>query len=109
MPNWKDTKAEAALIHERNGTQISAERKATIREEMIGTVRAYRFAEIREEQDLTQTDVAKAMGTTQSNVSRFERGDLSHSGLATIAAYVEALGGQLHLVADFGDRQLRVG
>jgi DNA-binding transcriptional regulator YiaG len=109
MHNWKDTKAEAAAIHRRNGTEISAERKAEIREEMLSAVRAYRLAEIREEQALTQTEVARAMGTTQSNVSRFERGELGRSELATIAAYVEALGGKLRLVADFGDRQLRVG
>lgn len=109
MHNWKDTKAAADAIREANGTQISAERKREIREEMEGRIRAYRLAEIREEQALTQTDVAKAMGTTQSNVSRFERGELGRSELATIAAYVEALGGTLRLVADFGDRQLRVG
>jgi hypothetical protein len=40
------------------------------------------------------------MGTTRSNVSRFERRKLGRSKLATIAAYVEALGGTLHLVAD---------
>ncbi|MFD8966021.1 helix-turn-helix domain-containing protein [Streptomyces sp. NPDC059568] len=109
MHNWKDTKAEAAAVHEANGTRISDERKAAIRAEMESRIRAYRLAEIREEQALTQTDVAKAMGTTQSNVSRFERGELGRSELATIAAYVEALGGTLQLVADFGDRQLRVG
>ncbi|MCX4661052.1 helix-turn-helix domain-containing protein [Streptomyces uncialis] len=108
MHNWKDVKAEAAAIHKENGTQISEDRKAGIREGMEARVRAYRLAEIREAQALTQTDVAKAMGTTQSNVSRFERGELGRSELATISAYVEALGGTLHLVADFGDRQLRV-
>ncbi|CAG6397696.1 helix-turn-helix domain-containing protein [Streptomyces cocklensis] len=108
MHNWKDSKAEADAIHEAHGTQAGDERKAAIREALEGRVRAYRLAEIREEQALTQTDVAKAMGTTQSNVSRFERGELGRSELATIAAYVEALGGTLRLVADFGDRQLRV-
>lgn len=48
------------------------------------------------------------MGTTQSNVSRFERGELGRSEPATIAAYGEELGGTLRLVAGFGDRQLRV-
>ncbi|MEV7427062.1 MULTISPECIES: helix-turn-helix domain-containing protein [unclassified Streptomyces] len=109
MHNWKDTRAEAAAIHEENGTRISDERRREIRAEMEGRIRAYRLAEIREEQSLTQTEVATAMGTTQSNVSRFERGELGRSELATIAAYVEALGGTLRLVADFGDRQLRVG
>jgi DNA-binding transcriptional regulator YiaG len=109
MPNWKDTKVQAAAIHEANDTQISQKRRTEIREEMESRIRAYRLAEIREEQALTQTEVAKAMSTTQSNVSRFERGELGHSELATIAAYVEALGGKLRLVADFGDRQLRVG
>ncbi|MEU6171007.1 helix-turn-helix domain-containing protein [Streptantibioticus parmotrematis] len=109
MPNWRDTKAQAEAIYRENGTEISAERAAELRETMMSAVRAYRLAEIREEQALTQTDVAKAMGTTQSNVSRFERGELSRSELSTIAAYVEALGGTLRLIADFGDRQLQVG
>ncbi|WP_269439632.1 hypothetical protein [Streptomyces paludis] len=38
MPNWNDTKAAAAAIHGRNGTQISAEEKAKIREDLLRKV-----------------------------------------------------------------------
>lgn len=109
MPKWEDTRKRAEEIHRARGTQVDEEHRAQLREGMRNKVRAYRLAEIREAQELTQTEVARAMGTTQSNVSRFERGELGRSELATIAAYVEALGGSLRLVADFGDRQVQVG
>jgi hypothetical protein len=40
-------------------------------------------------------------------VSQIEHGDLS--GLDVLDRYVTALGGQLGLVATFGDEQLKVG
>ncbi|GAA2739057.1 hypothetical protein GCM10010440_00330 [Kitasatospora cinereorecta] len=43
---------------------------------------------------------------TQPNVSRLEKGELDSAALATIRAYVEALGGKLRMVADLGDLQL---
>lgn len=109
MPKWEDTKRRADAAHSARGTGISDARKAALREALRTRVRAHRLAEIRKEQELTQSEVARAMGTTQSNVSRFERGELDRAELATIAAYVAALGGELQLVADFGDRQVRVG
>ena len=49
------------------------------------------------------------MNVTQSRVSRIERGDIDHAELATIRAYVQALGGELHITADFGDEKLTLG
>ena len=46
MPNWKDTKAQAAAIHEANDTRISDRHRTEIREEMESRIRAYRLAEI---------------------------------------------------------------
>lgn len=43
------------------------------------------------------------MGVSQARVSKLESGDLSHTELGTLQAYVAALGGQLHIVAEFGD------
>lgn len=83
-------------------------RVAAQREKLDAEVRAYRLAEIRKEQALTQTEVADIIGITQPNVSRLESGALDTAALSTIRAYVEALGGKLRMVADFGDRQLRL-
>jgi len=70
-------------------------------------VRAYRLKEIREEQGLTQVELAERMHVTQPSVSDLERGALDRApGLSTIRAYVKALGGKIEIVADFGDRRV---
>ena len=99
MRSWNELRPEVVT---------DPDRVASRREQLDAEVRAYRLAEIRKEQDLTQAEVADIIGVTQPNVSRLEGGDLETAALATIRAYVEALGGQLRMVADFGDRQLRI-
>jgi hypothetical protein len=42
------------------------------------------------------------MGVTQARVSRIEKGQLARGEGATLAASVQALGGKLKIVADFG-------
>jgi hypothetical protein len=48
------------------------------------------------------------MKVSQARVSKIERGDLAHTELGTLAAYVEALGGELRVVADFGSESITV-
>jgi hypothetical protein len=43
------------------------------------------------------------MGMSQARVSPIEHGEIGRSEVDTLTAYVEALGGRLKLVADFGD------
>jgi DNA-binding XRE family transcriptional regulator len=62
--------------------------------------------ELRAIAGMTQVEVAEAMGVAQAEVSRLEgRRD---SKLSTIERYVEALGGEVEVVARFGDRSLRL-
>lgn len=68
--------------------------------------RAYRLREIREEQGMTQKELADRMSLTQPTISALESGDLDRSGLATLKAYVEALGGTVEVTATFGTRRL---
>lgn len=56
-----------------------------------------------------QEDVADLMGISQSRVSKIERGHLRHTELGTLESYVQALGGRLRVVAEFGDRSLTLG
>jgi plasmid maintenance system antidote protein VapI len=54
----------------------------------------------------SQVEVAEAMGVAQAEVSRLEgRAD---TRLSTIERYVKALGGEVEVVAKFGDRSLRL-
>lgn len=58
--------------------------------------------ELRHARKLTQVKMAKRLGVTQDSVSRLEkRSDLL---LSTLRKTVEAMGGNLSLVAEFPDR-----
>jgi DNA-directed RNA polymerase specialized sigma subunit len=58
--------------------------------------------ELRHARKLTQVSIAKKLGITQDSVSRLEkRSDLL---LSTLRKTVEAMGGDLSLVAKFPDR-----
>ena len=59
--------------------------------------------ELRQARKLTQVRMAKKLGITQDSVSRLEkRSDLL---LSTLRKTVEAMGGNLSLVAEFPDRE----
>nr|WP_284581709.1 XRE family transcriptional regulator [Streptomyces sp. 2P-4] len=72
-------------------------------QQMLAEVRAYRLAEVRKRQHITQNQVAEILGATQGRVSAIERGEVRRSEAETLASCVAALGGQLKLVAVFGD------
>lgn len=62
---------------------------------------------IREATDNTQVAVAERSQIDQSDVSRLEhRTDFDDCQLTTLKRYIEALGGQLELVAKFGDKHI---
>ena len=68
--------------------------------ELIGEEMTLR--ELRQARKLTQVKMAKTLGVTQDSVSRLEkRSDLL---LSTLRKTVEAMGGNLSLVAEFPDR-----
>jgi DNA-binding XRE family transcriptional regulator len=87
---------------------LTGEDMARSRETTDDHIRAWHLAQVRAEQDRTQADLARVMGVTQPRVSALERGELDSVTLATLRAYVHALGGKLRVVADFGDREYRL-
>ncbi|HEU5408600.1 MAG TPA: XRE family transcriptional regulator [Nitrospira sp.] len=59
--------------------------------------------DLRQALTLTQQRMAKTLGIGQEGVSRLEqRSDLL---LSTLRSYIEAMGGQLSLIAEFPDRE----
>ncbi|HET9898246.1 MAG TPA: helix-turn-helix transcriptional regulator [Streptosporangiaceae bacterium] len=75
-------------------------------EQLRSEQRAYRLAEMRRRLGFSQSQVADRMGVTQGRVSAIENAKRGATELRTIAAYVEALGGRLEIIADFGDYRL---
>jgi transcriptional regulator with XRE-family HTH domain len=76
--------------------KVEARAEALIAEEMT-------LQELRQARKLTQVRLAKALGISQDGVSRLEkRSDLL---LSTLRKSVEAMGGNLSLVAEFPDRE----
>ncbi len=76
--------------------KLEARAAALIAEEMT-------LQELRQARKLTQVRLAKALGISQDGVSRLEkRSDLL---LSTLRKSVEAMGGNLSLVAEFPDRE----
>ena len=78
---------------------------ATGMEQLRAEQRAFRLAEMRRRLGFTQAQVAARMGITQG-VSAIEHAKPGTTELRTLAAYVEALGGRLEIIADFGDQRL---
>lgn len=101
--DWKKVRAEAV-----DSGRLDEERIAQHRESLADDVRAHRLADIRRAHHINQTELARAMRVSQSRVSKLERGDLAHTEVATLRAYVEALGGKLRVEADFGEERLIV-
>ena len=57
---------------------------------------AYRVAQLRVKRGLTQSELAKIMGTKQSSIARFESGD-TQPRISFLRRVVEALGGSLDI------------
>ena len=75
--------------------RVEARAAALIAEEMS-------LQDLRRARKRTQVRVAKELGIKQENVSRIERRtDLL---ISTLRSYIQAMGGRLHLIAEFPDR-----
>ncbi len=73
---------------------------------LLAQARGHQLAEFRKQLGRGQREIAETMGVSIARVSQIEHGEVS--SFEVIARYVEALGGRLDLVADFGDRTVRL-
>ena len=100
VKKWSD-------VRDRHIEAVGPEALAQRSAQLLSRVRAHNLAEVRKRQGLTQREVAESMGVSVGRVSQIEHGDIS--GVEVLDRYITALGGQLGLVATFGDEQLQVG
>lgn len=102
--NWKDVRAQVRATGKLDEQRIDA-----LKMKLLAEVRAHRLAEIRQAYGLDQSALAERLGVSQSRISRLERGELDRSEISTVRGYVEALGGEVEIVARFGDERITVG
>lgn len=101
--NWRDVRADAIAAG-----KISEEGIERARESLEDHEHVYELAEIRKSLGQTQTQLAETIGVRQARISQIENGDLTHTELATLRSYIEALGGTVEVIADFGGSQMRI-
>lgn len=96
MKKWNDIKAK----------NMDPERRARLDREVRAEVDAMELRELREAAGKTQVEVAELAQMTQAELSRFERRD--DRRVSTLRRYVEALGGELEVVAVLGNKRITI-
>lgn len=93
----KTLKEMMANLEPKRRVKVKAMAEELIAKEMT-------LRELRKQFDLTQNQLATAMKLTQDNVSRIEkRVDLK---ISTVRHCIEAMGGELHMIAKFPKKPL---
>jgi DNA-binding XRE family transcriptional regulator len=95
----------------RGWREVLAERRtpeeiAALDRRVAAEVTEMDLRELRIVAGMTQEEVAKALKAAQSEISRLENRD--DYRISTLRDYVHALGGQLEIIAAFGDRRVRL-
>ena len=103
MKTWEQIRQESI-----DAGHLDPKRLEALGRWQLDRVRAHRLAEVRKSLGKSQIDVATTMQVSQARVSKIERGELTTAQVGTLQAYVRALGGDLEIVARFGDQRIVV-
>jgi hypothetical protein len=76
---------------------------------LVARNRMHTLVEVRRRMGLSQAQVAERMNLDPDEVEMIERAEPGATDLRTLAAYLEALGGRLEIVADLGSARLFLG
>jgi DNA-binding XRE family transcriptional regulator len=96
MKKWAEIKSQ----------KMDAARIERVRSEAKEELRALTLRQLREEVGKTQVELAELTEVTQSALSRLERRE--DNPLEVVRRYVEALGGELELVAVIGNKRVKL-
>jgi ribosome-binding protein aMBF1 (putative translation factor) len=83
---------------------VAAQKKAA--EKTRQMLRELPLQELRQARDMSQERLAKILHTKQANISRIER--RTDMYISTLRSYIEAMGGELDIVAKFPDGEIHV-
>jgi transcriptional regulator with XRE-family HTH domain len=96
MKKWATIKAQ----------KMSPDRIERVRTEAADELRAMTLRQLREEAGKTQVEMADLVEVTQSALSRMERRE--DNPIEALRRYVEALGGELEVVAVLGNKRVKL-
>jgi DNA-binding XRE family transcriptional regulator len=97
---WKDVKHKASSAQRAESLRWAKEEAKRL-EVLEGSLK-----QVRELLGKTQVEVAEALEVSQGQVSETERRE--DYLLSTLRRYVEALGGTLEVIANFGEKRVRL-
>jgi ribosome-binding protein aMBF1 (putative translation factor) len=87
-------------------SKMSPEARARVDARVIAALDQLPLLELRRARNLSQEKLAQALETTQGEISKIEhRTDLY---LSTLRNYIEAMGGELDIIARFKDGAVRI-
>jgi DNA-binding transcriptional regulator YiaG len=86
--------------------RMTPERRGRNQAETARLLAEMPLAELRQAQELTQTTIAELLETSQGEVSKIEK--RTDMYVSTLRRYIEAMGGQLDVVARFPDGDVRI-
>lgn len=86
--------------------KLSAQAQQALAEKTSILLKEVLLYEIREQLNITQEDMALRLKTKQANISRTER--RKDMKLSTLKRYVEAMGGELDIVAKFPTNEVHL-
>lgn len=85
---------------------MSPEAQKSIEDKKSALLKEMLLFEIREQLEITQEELADKLHTKQANVSRTER--RSDMKISTLKKYIEAMGGELDIVAKFSTNEVHL-
>lgn len=87
-------------------SKMTPEARARVDARVVAALQQLPLLELRKARNLSQQKLAEALETTQGEVSKIEhRTDLY---LSTLRGYIEAMGGELDIIARFKDGAVRI-
>ncbi|HEX8903752.1 MAG TPA: XRE family transcriptional regulator [Longimicrobiaceae bacterium] len=93
---WRDIRA----------CKLTPEQIARVDQEVERMAAVIELQELRRVRNITQEELAERLGTRQPNVSKLER--RPDMRLSTLRDVIEAMGGELRVIAHFPDADYRI-
>ena len=86
--------------------KLSDTSRATIQERVKAALEEMPLAELRQARQFTQQQIAESLKIKQASVSKME--SQTDMYISTIRKYIEAMGGELEIIAKFPEGSIRV-